>query len=349
MSKVTSSDVAERAGVSRSAVSRVFTPGASASKDTVERVRRAAQELGYRHSGYHKRQSNHPRIGLVVSNVENSFYAQAAKDLSMALQTRGFDTLLLVEMETVGTAEAIVERCLDQGVVGLLVSSVATLSELANECARFGIPAVFFNRSPDDAKSSCVTTNNYSGGRIVGDYLLATGHKKIAYLAGWQYASTQRDREAGFVAALNEAGVGLHRRDVGDFDFALAQEATRRLFSGSDLPDAVFVANDHMAFACLDVLRFELGLSVPQDVSVVGFDDVPLAAWPSYDLTTVTQPIGSMSENAVEILLGLIEGRKSLSNRIAIDGQLVVRGSTRDRTQDFAVRRNLVETGGAAS
>lgn len=319
------------AGVSRSAVSRVYTPGASASKDTVERVRRAAKELGYSHSGHRKKQSDHPRIGLVVSNVENPFYAQATKHLSMALQSRGFDTLLLVEMETVGTAEAIVARCLDQGLEGLLVSSVATLSDLAAECDRFGIPAVFFNRLPDDSKSKCVTANNYSGGRMVGDYLAASGHKKIAYLAGWKFASTQRDREAGFLAALGEAGIALHSRDVGDFDYDLACDATRRLFSGPDVPEAIFVANDHMAFACMDTLRYDLGLSVPGDVSVVGFDDVPLAAWPSYDLTTVSLPIDLMAEQAVEMLSAQLSGKKVASHRLAIDGQLVLRGSTGDK------------------
>lgn len=329
MAKVTSSDVAALAGVSRSAVSRVFTPGASASQDTIERVRRAAKELGYRHTGHRKKQSDHPRIGLVVSNVENPFYAQATKHLSMALQSRGFDTLLLVEMETVGTAEDIVARCLDQGVEGLVVSSVATQSELARECERFGIPAVFFNRLPNDTQSSCVTANNYSGGRMIGDHLVACGMKKISYLAGWEFASTQRDREAGFLAALNDAGISLHSRDVGDFDYDLACEATRRLFSGTDKPDAIFVANDYMAFACMDVLRFELNLSVPQDVSVVGFDDVPLSAWPSYDLTTVSLPIQLMAEQVVEMLYSQIEGKKVTNHRIAIDGRLVVRGSTR--------------------
>lgn len=331
MSKVTTADVAKLAGVSRSAVSRVFTPGASASRDTTERVRKAAMELGYRHAGHRRKQPDQATIGLVVSNVENPFYAHATKCLSMALQAKGFDTLLLVEMETVGTADAIVARCLDQGVEGLIVSSAATVSELARQCDRFGIPSVFFNRLPSDAISNCVTTNNYSGGRSVGEYLIATGHRRIAYLAGWEYASTTRDREAGLVAALRDAEMELQAREVGDFDYALAQEATRKLFAGPDLPDAVFVANDHMAFACMDVLRYELGLSVPEDVSVVGFDDVPLASWPSYDLTTVTQPVEQMAEQAIEMLVGQIEVTRTTSQRIAIDGRLVVRGSTRDR------------------
>lgn len=332
MPKVTSAEVAELAGVSRSAVSRVFTPGGSASKETTARVRKAAVELGYRHATHMKRHAERPCIGLVVSNVENPFYAQATKSLSMALQARNFDTLLLVEMETVGTADAIISRCLGQGVAGLLVSSAATVSELAKQSEMFGIPAVFFNRLPNDTLSNCVTTNNYSGGRSVGDYLIATGHKRIAYLAGWEYASTQRDREAGLISALRDAGMDLYSRETGDFDYALAQASTRRLFSGPDIPDAVFVANDHMAFACMDVLRYEMGLSIPADVSVVGFDNVPLASWPTYDLTTVTQPVEIMAEQAIEMLVSQIEVKRTFSQRIAIDGNLIVRGSTMDRS-----------------
>lgn len=333
MTKVTSSDVAKLAGVSRSAVSRVFTPGASASKDTVARVRKAAQTLGYRHAGHKRQQPDRNTIGLVVSSVENPFYAQATKRLSMALQARNFDTFLLVEMETVGTADAIMARCLDQGVEGLLVSSVATISELARECEKFGIPAVFFNRVPDDTRSNCVTANNFAGGRRIGEHLVSMGHRKIAHLAGWDFASTQRDREAGLLAALRDAGLELHARVSGNFDYTLARDATRALFSGTDRPDAVFVANDHMAFACMDVLRYEFGLSIPRDVSVVGFDDVPLAAWPSYDLTTVSQPVGTMADQAIEMLVGQIENGPTTGQRIAIDGSLIVRGSTTDRTR----------------
>jgi DNA-binding LacI/PurR family transcriptional regulator len=329
MAKVTASDVANLAGVSRSAVSRVFTPGASASRDTAARVRKAAMELGYHHIGSRRRTAEQACIGLVVSNVENPFYSQATKSLSIALQEKGYDTLLLVEMPTVGTADAIVARCLDHGVDGLLVSSAATVSELADQCEKVGIPTVFFNRRPNDNLSNCVTSDNYSGGRKVGEYLISSGHKKIAQLAGWAFASTQRDREAGLMAALMSKGMTLHSKETGNFDYHEAQEATRRLFSGPDRPDAVFVANDHMAFACMDVLRYELGLSIPQDVSVVGFDDVPQASWPSYDLTTVSQPIGQMCSQAIGMLVNQVEVKHTRSERIAVDGNLIIRGSSR--------------------
>ena len=175
---------------------------------------------------------------------------------------------------------------------------------------------------------SAVTSDNYAGGRKIAEFLLAAGHRKIGHIAGWEGASTQRDREAGFTSALAEAGLALHSRAVGDFTMERASQAARAMFE-TDPPEAVFVANDHMAMAVMDTLRFELGKRVPDDVSVVGFDDVPAAAWPAYNLTTVRQPANRMVSETVDILLEQIEDNQSPSRRIAIDGPLVVRGSAR--------------------
>jgi LacI family transcriptional regulator len=103
------------------------------------------------------------------------------------------------------------------------------------------------------------------------------------------------------------------------------------MFTGADKPDAIFVANDHMAFAVMDTLRFEMGLRVPEDVSVIGYDDVPMAAWPSYNLTTIRQPVRRMVEATVDILLNQIEG-ETAPNRIRIDGPLITRGSVKEGT-----------------
>ncbi len=139
-----------------------------------------------------------------------------------------------------------------------------------------------------------MTSDNHHGGRKLAEFLLAGGHQRIAHIAGWEGASTQQDREAGFLQGLAQGGASLYARAVGNFNFETARSAAREMFAGPDRPDAVFVANDHMAFAVMDVLRFELGLTVPQDVSVVGYDDVALSAWSSYDLTTVRQPSNRM-------------------------------------------------------
>jgi DNA-binding LacI/PurR family transcriptional regulator len=225
--------------------------------------------------------------------------------------------------------DGIVDGILDHQVDGIVAASVALGSELTARCRAAGVPVVLLNRSQDDPTLSAVTSDNVGGGRKVAELLLAGGHERIAYVAGWEGASTQRDREFGFRAGLAQGGAALHARAVGDFRLEGAREAARALFGGADRPDAVFVANDHMAFGVMDVLRFEMGLCVPGDVSVVGYDDVPPASWPAYDLTTVRQAPGRMVAETVAILIDRIEQGDDEPRRIAIAADLVLRGSAR--------------------
>ncbi|WP_170335175.1 LacI family DNA-binding transcriptional regulator [Ruegeria arenilitoris] len=328
--KVTSAEVARLAGVSQSAVSRVFTPGASASAKTIEKVRKAAKELGYRPNVLARAMVSGKSgiIGLVVAYLNNQFYPEALEKLTNTLQERGYHVLIFMAARSAGNVDKVVEEILDFQVDGIIAASVALSSDLSNRCRAAGIPMVLFNRAQDDPDMSAVTSDNIAGGRKAAEFLLAGGHRKIGYIAGWEGASTQRDREAGFVAALHQAGVTLHSCEVGNFGAEDARGATRRMFA-SDPPDAVFVANDHMAIAVMDTLRFELGLNIPEDVSVVGYDDVAVAAWPAYDLTTVRQPANRMVAETVDILLRKIEDSDAEPRRVEFDGPLIVRGSAR--------------------
>ena len=328
--KVTSLEVARLAGVSQSAVSRVFTPGASASKKTVEKVRKAAKELGYRPNVLARAVvSGKSRIiGLVVAYLNNQFYPEALEKLTNTLQERGYHVLIFMASHQAGNIDNVVEEILDFQVDGIIAASVALSSDLSDRCRTAGVPMVLFNRAQDDTAMSSVTSDNVAGGRKAAEFLLAGGHQKIGYIAGWEGASTQRDREAGFVAALKEAGVTLHAREIGNFVAEEARQATLKMFN-SDAPDAVFVANDHMAISVMDTLRFELGLNVPGDVSVIGYDDVAVASWPAYNLTTIRQPANRMVAETVDILLSKIEDPDVSPRRVEIDGPLIVRGSAR--------------------
>ncbi|MEM6371730.1 MAG: LacI family DNA-binding transcriptional regulator [Pseudomonadota bacterium] len=329
--KVTALDVAERAGVSRSAVSRVFTPGASVSERTAKKVRSAAEALGYRPNVLARGLiTGRSRIvGLLVAYLENHFYPEAIERLSRDLQKRGYHVLVFMASNSGEEADEVMEELLDYQVDGIIAASVGMSNDLTQRCEAAGIPIVLFNRAQDDDRLSAVTSDNYHGGRKLAEFLIAGGHTRIAHVAGWEGASTQRDREAGFVAGLSAAGQRLHARGVSDFRFDQAQDVARAMFAGPDHPDAVFCANDHIAFAVMDVLRFELGLAVPGDVSVVGYDDVTLSAWPSYDLTTVRQPAGQMAEAAVSILMDRLSDPETTPRRVALDGPLIVRGSAR--------------------
>jgi DNA-binding LacI/PurR family transcriptional regulator len=330
MTKITSAEVAERAGVSQSAVSRVFTPGASASPKTVEKVRKAAFELGYRPNALARAMvSGKSRIiGLVVAYLENQFYPDVLEKLSNALQAEGYHVLIFMASQTAGNIESVVEEILDYQVDGIIAASVAMTSDLSERCRAAGVPMVLFNRSQDAPHMAAVPSDNIAGGRKVAEFLVAGGHEKIGYIAGWEGASTQRDREAGFLAGLKDAGMSLHKRCLGNFVMEEARAATLEMFR-EDAPDAVFVANDHMAMAVMDTLRFELGIKVPEDVSVVGYDDVPTAGWPAYALTTVRQPANRMVAETVDILLSKIKDLNVPPRRVELDGPLVLRGSAR--------------------
>lgn len=330
--RVTSIQVARRAGVSQSAVSRVFTPGASVSQTTRDKVLRAADELGYRPNVLARAMiTGRSRIiGLVVAYLENHFYPEVVERLSVALQKEGYHVLVFMSSPTVGDVQDVMREILDYQVDGIVLASVSMSSVLSRRCHDHGIPVVLFNRVQDDPGMSSVATNNYLGGRVIAAHFAAAGHRKIGYIAGLEEASTQRDREAGFRDGLEEAGLRLAARELGNFEYARARAAALEMFAGRDYPDAVFVCNDHMAFAAMDVIRFKLGLSVPDDVAVAGFDDVSIAAWPAYDLTSYRQPINRLVARTVEILMRRIEDRDAAPEHIKLDGKLMLRGSTID-------------------
>lgn len=332
--KVTILQVAERAGVSQSAVSRCFTPGASVSKKTADKVRAAATELGYRPNVLARAMaSGRSRIiGLVVAYLENYFYPEALEKLSNALQAKGYHVLVFMASQTAGNIDQVMEEILDHQVDGIILASVAMSSDISERCQQLGVPVVLFNRAQDAEGIAAVTSDNRAGGRRVAEFLIAGGHQRIAYIAGWEGASTQRDREAAFREALSAAGQELFARAVGNFTVEQAEQAARDLFDvpAANRPDAVFVANDHMAFAVMDVLRFELGLRIPEDVSVVGYDDVPPASWRAYNLTTIRQRANLMVAETVRAMFEQIDTPNTASPcHVQIEAPLILRGSAR--------------------
>ncbi len=329
MSKVTSLEVARKAGVSQSAVSRVFTPGASASAKTVEKVKRAAEELGYRPNVLARAMvSGKSRIiGLVVAYLENQFYPVALELLSNALQAEGYHILIFTAPNSTDGVDSVIADLMDYQVDGIIAASVSMSSPLATRAREAGIPVVLFNRGQDGGDFSHVTSANRAGAEKVTRFLINSGHRRIAHIAGWQGSQTGRDRAEGFQAALASAGLRPFSVVDGMYNRAIAAECARQLITGTR-PDAIFVGNDHMAFAVLDEIR-AAGLTPGKDISVVGFDDVPQASWGAYDLTTWRQPVNRMVDATVSLLLERIETGTPAPKKIEIEGELILRGSVR--------------------
>jgi DNA-binding LacI/PurR family transcriptional regulator len=326
---VTSVDVAKRAGVSQSAVSRTFTPGASVSAKTKEKVLKAAHDLGYRPNALARAMiSGRSRlVAVLVAYMENKLYPSLLDRLSRLLQGRGYQVLLFITDPA--KQDPIVQQMLDYRVEAIFVASAKISPSLIKGCAAHGIPTIMLNRYAPMSSASRVVSDNVGGGHAAADLLVRAGHERIAFVAGAEYSSTSKEREAGFRKGLAENRMRVWKRAVGNYNFEAAQAAARELFSGDEKPDAVFVANDHMAFAVMDVIRSEFGLRIPEDVSVVGYGDVPEASWKGYDLTTVHQCTELIAQEAVSVFMEQKAKKTKSRSRRILPAKLVIRSSVR--------------------
>ncbi len=329
----TSIDVAKLAGVSQSAVSRTYTPGASVAEHTRSKVMDAARKLGYRPNAIARtlitRKSR--MIAVVASYLDNQFYPVVIEKLSQRFQEDGYHVLLFIA-EARTEADELLMQLMQYHVDGIVLLSATLSSGIAKDCADAGIPVILFNRIAQAGGTvNSVASDNEAGGRMAAKALLAAGHVRIGYIAGMEDSSTNRDREAGFNAELAASGKRVFARTVGHYSFEGAQLAARQMFQAVDAaqrPSAVFVANDHMAIAVMDTLRGELGLRVPQDVAVIGFDNVPQAAWGGYSLSSIEQDAHAMIEATARIMLEQIQNESALAQHVSLSVRLIERGST---------------------
>ena len=327
---VTSSQVAEHAGVSQSAVSRTFTPGASISSKTRQKVLASAKTLGYRPNAIARSLiTNRSRIiAVVMAYLENLFYPDVLEELGRALAAENYHLLLFTGFMD-RDSDPVFDQLMQYRVDGIILASTSLSSELSEECATAGIPVVLFNRTTERDAVSSVTTRNREGGKRIADFLVAGGHKSFGYIAGLENSSTNRDRQQGYIEGLASHGFSQIAIETGNYSRTDAQTAARKMFSRDDRPEALFVANDHMAVAVMDVARYEFGLKIPDDISIVGYDDVGPSTWTSYGITSMSQPVKRMVEATVDILMDQIASGEIEAEHRILSGDLVVRTSSR--------------------
>jgi DNA-binding LacI/PurR family transcriptional regulator len=206
----------------------------------------------------------------------------------------------------------------------LIVTSATLSSARVEWCARQGTPIILFNRRLPGSAASAVCCDNVEGGRLVANLLLDAGHRRLAYVAGSANSSTNRDREKGFTDRLWERGVAEVVREQAAYTYESGQAAAHALLARDDPPDAVFCASDITALGFRDAAR-ELGVRVPDDLALVGFDDIPMAGWAAYNLTTIRQPVDQM----IAATLTLLRHPPETPTTRLFPGELIERGSTR--------------------
>lgn len=323
----TSHDVARAAGVSQPTVSRALRDDPRVTEDTRHRVRAAAAELGYvpsrRGRSLSTRATGH--VAIVVSDLGNPFYMEAVEHLHRHLEQAGARVVVLTDPPE---EPAIAEMLLDGSVDGAILTTTLLGSSLPAELAARGLPVVLLNRTVDDDAVDACISENVGGAHAVAAEIAALGHERVAALFGPADTSTGRDRERGFRAGLAEAGLKLPDRMVhrGPFSFAAGHRGLVELLERRAAPTAVFCANDVIAVGALNAAK-ALGVAVPGQVSVFGFDDIAMAGWELFALTTVRQDLAEMAGAATRLLLERIAEPGRAARHVVVPATLVRRAS----------------------
>ncbi len=331
MNRITIKDVARAAGVSASAVSRVFTEGASASVKTREKVLAAADLLGYRPSllarGLVSNRTN--MVTLVMGRMTDPFDALFMDSFAEAMARRG-TRLMLSPVRAGASEEDSLLQALDYQSDAVIVSAGTMSLAHSERCVRAGLPVILAGRVLEAPGVDCVLADNRDGGRQAAELLLRTGCRSLTYLGQGGATFSDRERRDGFGAAVTEAGVTFTEQAVGGRADAEAFSAATELLSRLPRPDGIFCSNDNIAICALEACQ-ALGLAVPGDVAIVGFNNLPDAARRSFQLTTLDYPVSKVVAEICNLLdlRGGDFGRESEIRRIST--QLVVRSSTRAR------------------
>jgi DNA-binding LacI/PurR family transcriptional regulator len=264
-------------------------------------------------------------VGLVMGEITNPFYAEVLDGFLVELEARGLRILL----KRIGprTADEAVEEALAYRVCGVIVTSSIITAATAERCAASAVPVVLFNRTVRSLPISSIACDNIEAGRTAANLLLDAGHVRPAFVSGSRQATSNLDRHKGFADRLVERTGEEPPFEGHEHAYEVGAEATRTLLAMPRPPDALFCASDALAFGALDALR-EMGRRVPDEVSVLGFDDIPMAAWASFDLTTFRQPRRHMVAEAVQALVDRIEGHPPGPVRL-VPAELVRRGTLR--------------------
>jgi LacI family transcriptional regulator, galactose operon repressor len=327
-SRVTIRDVAARAGVSVATVSKVINQRYGVAAETFARVQAVIEELGYEASLVAQSLRNHRTnvIGILVADLE-PFSTELLKGAGDAIRGSGFE---LVVYSAGGRAvdRAGWERRYLSRLSGTLVDGAVLVTPTVVD-VQYNAPVVAVDPHTGPSHLPTVDSDNLHGARLATGHLLGLGHRRIAMLTGRPDLQSAQLREQGYREALTAAGVPVDEDliQVGAYDADISAKPARALLTSDRRPTAVFAANDVSALATLEVAA-ELGLRVPEDLSVVGFDNIPESALATPPLTTVEQPIRQMGHQAIETLIRLIRGEQPESLHVTLATSLVVRQSS---------------------
>jgi DNA-binding LacI/PurR family transcriptional regulator len=327
--RATSYDVARAAGVSQSAVSRCFAPGASIAPKTRELVMKVAAELGYRPNalaqGLISRRTN--LVAVLISSLTNLYYPEVLAELTHRLTARDMRVLLFAL-----NAESDVNEALDQvfrhSVDGVICAALLSEAQV-RMFEQHRVPLVLYNRTSPLAPAASISCDSVAGEQELVGRLLAAKHKRFGVIAGPEDSSVGEERRRAVLECLAQAHIGDVPVVRGDFSYESGVRGVRRLMEKGARFDALVCVNDLMAIGAIDACREEFGLHTPGDISVVGFDGSGPATWASYRVTSIRQPLRRMTEAAVTMLMERIEDPSTPPERRLFSGEFIAGASAR--------------------
>ncbi len=336
----TMEDVASRAGVSRALVSLVMRNSPKVSERSRVAVLEAAEELGYRRNlmAHHLASRRTMTIGLVLNDLHNPFFAEMTDGIHEAALEAGYRIVINTGLRSLAGEKAAIDTFLEFRTDGIiLVGSELSADELEALASETNL-VVAARVSTADSYDT-VSIDDRLGARMVVDHLVDLGHRRIAHIDGGPGAGARKRRE-GYKAAMEQRGLSKHVRIVtGEYSEQAGAVGVAKLLSEGEMPTAIFAANDLMATGVLDRLQFE-GLKVPDDVSLVGFDNTAVAALHQMSLTTVDQPCELLGQLAARYLIERLDEEREESLHHLLKPSLVCRS-----TSGPVSRRTPEETG----
>ncbi|MDQ1082484.1 MULTISPECIES: LacI family DNA-binding transcriptional regulator [Microbacterium] len=304
---VTSHDVARLAGVSQATVSRALSDHPKVSPRTKHLVREAAAQLGYvpSEAGRSLSSGRSRRVGLLVTDLDNQFYAQLIPPAHRELERYGYQLMLHTES---GEDAAIADRLIAGGLAGVILATATLDSATPARLHDRSVPFVYFNRTGSFVEADATVVDPVPGHEAAVEHIVAAGHRRVAAILGPENTSTGRAREAALRNALRRHGIHLpaHLVRRGGYDTETGDRAMTELLADAR-PTLVFAANDVVAIGALNALR-RAGAVPARDVSIIGFDDLPPARWDIIQLSSIAYDLEAMMRETARLITARLEG-----------------------------------------
>ncbi len=330
LKRITSIDVAKRAGVSQSTVSRALNPNSKLSPALREKVLSSAKELNYRPNAIARGMSsrNTHIIGLTISDTVSSYYYKLLKLFTKKMHEAGLQLMLFNTSEH-ADMDRVLDRLIEYRVDSLIVEGVAVSKDFIGKCAEQEIPVILFGRNIPDVKAHTICLDDVACGRKVARLLHQTYAESYAFITAKEDKDSSRNRMTGFSDYLSEQGIPSPQVEGAGFSYEEGYAAAIRLLTGENPPDAICCVTDIIALGVMDAARHKLGLKIPEDLSVIGFDNIDEGKMDAFSLTTVSQPIEAMVDASIELLKAWQRNTPTEYDLQLFEGGLVLRDSVR--------------------